>query len=64
MEQCQQACVGDKKFRLANLAINYPRGTVRFTEESYFSFIFRSLDETERWIETGRMIPPPSNAFN
>ena len=55
MEQYQRACLHDKMFRYRKLTIDYPLGTVEFTEESYFAFILRSLDQIQRWIETGRM---------
>lgn len=47
-----------RSLKLTKLAIDYPKVTVVFTSESYYDFIFRSLDAADHWVRTGELMRP------
>jgi len=49
------------KFAIGNLEIVYPSATIKFTTESYFDFVNRSIDETLILSKTGFLVGPSPN---
>ena len=49
------------QMKLFDLAISYPTAEIEFTPESYFDFVFRSLDEILASAKDGKVIGPVEN---
>jgi hypothetical protein len=63
IEQIKASITGSGgKLTLRNLAIEYPRGEVRFSTAAYFGFVYRSLlEELELLGENGQLAGPKPN---